>query len=586
MFVLGINSAYHEPAAALLDDGRLVSAAEEERFNRVRHGKRASVDNADDLPWKAIAFCLEQASIQFSDVDFIAYSFDPWARRQRACLDASDDGRSEGFGTEAGEEEFLRSNLRARECLLSRMPHGRFEFYPHHSCHAASAFFPSPFSEAGVLIVDGIGESASAWIGYGTRTELRCLTEVEYPHSLGFLWEKTCEWLGFDRYDGPGKVMALGSSSAPFSSASGVDYAERFASFVRPKPQGAFEIDAAVLQYRRAGYGGLENAVGSYRAANGSNSETAAIAAALQQSTESILIHMARDLYDRINCDRATPVTALCMAGGVALNCVANQRVLANSPWEHLWVQPAAHDAGTALGAALLAWHGELGKGCRTSLTDAFLGPSFDIPDYECALIQMGLHYLRVQNIPRRVSELIERGKTVGWFQGRMEFGPRALGNRSILADPRKLEMRTRLNRDIKIREGFRPFAPSVLSEEAAHQFTLASSCPGPGADPTEYMLLAVPVAPGREGAAPAVEHKNSATGETFSRVHAVRVGVNPPYEALLSELKTTIGAPIVLNTSFNVSEPIVCTPSHACATFLGSTLDALVLGPFLVTRS
>jgi carbamoyltransferase len=585
MFVLGVNSAYHEPAAALLEDGRLVSAAEEERFNRVRHGKRARVDNADDLPWQSIVFCLEQASVQFSDVDFIAYSFDPWARRRRVRLDTLHDGGSDGFGTEAGEEEFLRSNLRAREGLRSRMPQARFEFYPHHLCHAASAFFPSPFSQAGILIVDGIGESASAWTGYGVETALRSLTEVEYPHSLGFLWEKTCEWLGYDRYDGPGKVMALGSSSATVSSASGVDYAERFASFVRPTSQGCFEVDPAVLQYRQAGYAGLENAVGPRHGVNGRISETAAIAAALQQSTERILLHMAGDLYDRINCGRSAPVTALCMAGGVALNCVANQRVLANSPWEHVWVQPAAHDAGTALGAALLAWHSELGNGSRTSLRDIFLGPSFDVPDYERALIQAGLRYSRMQDLPRRASELIARGKTVGWFQGRMEFGPRALGNRSILADPRKPEMRTRLNRDIKMRESFRPFAPSVLAEEAAQRFTLASTLPGRGADATEYMLLAVPVAPGYEGVTPAVEHTNLATGETLSRVHAVRAGVNPLYEALLSELKVTIGAPMVLNTSFNVSEPIVCTPSQACATFLRSTLDALALGPFLVTR-
>ena len=582
MVILGINSAYHESAAALLVDGVLVAAAEDERFSRIKHGKRSAVDNAHEIPWKSVKFCLNRAGLRLSDVDHVGYSFDPWVRRAAVWNDRSKP-QSGDFGTPEGERIFFESNLQARDSILSRMPGAKFHFLSHHRCHAASAYLVSPFSRAGVLVVDGIAESASTWAGVGD-SQLRSLFEVEYPHSLGFLWEKVCEFLGFDRYDGPGKVMALGTVSEARDIASGVDYRDAFREFVCLKPEGQFTIAPEVLEYRGAGFEGLEKILGPRDEALLGPARRNSIAAGLQQITEEVLTHVAAELWRRINGMRTDQVSDLCLAGGVALNCAANQKLLERTPWKRLWIQPAAHDGGTALGAALLVWNEKLGKSQRPEMQDAYLGPSFSDRECETALLRAGLPFERPADLPLRVASLVSEGNVAGWFQGRMEFGPRALGNRSILADPRRPQTRTVLNRKIKERECFRPFAPSVLAKDAARWFPMpgdGSAASGPG----EFMLVAAPVSSDGPEAFPAVVHRNLQTGAATARVHLVKPGRNPLYEEFLHGCREALGAGMSLNTSFNVAEPIVCSPDDACGSFIRSGLDAMAIGSYLVTR-
>jgi carbamoyltransferase len=458
-----------------------------------------------------------------------------------------------GFGTVEGEEAFFQSNLRARGLLCARAPRAGFHFLSHHRSHAASAYYVSPFRRAGVLVVDGIAEFSSTWAGIGDG-RLERLFEVGYPNSLGFLWERVCEFLGFDRYDGPGKTMALGAASDSRDAATGVEYAHRFREFVRLQPQGQFTIDPAVLEYRSRRFDGLSLRLGEREEALGSPSRRSAIAAGLQTITEDVLIHLATELWRRANPAGGVPISELCLAGGVALNCVANRKLLDRTPWQRLWVQPATHDAGTALGAALLVSHELLGRRARTAMNDAYLGPEFGPAECERALLRAGLPYATAGDLAAEVADLLDRGKVVGWFQGRMEFGPRALGN------------------------------PSVLADEADRWFDLGHANGASG--PEEFMLSAAPAKAAGACVLPAVVHRNPRTEAATARVHVVRPGRNPLYESLLSSCRRTLGAAVALNTSFNAGEPIVCSPQDACGTFLRSGLDAMAIGPYLVIRT
>lgn len=581
--VLGVNAAYHEPAAALVVDGQLVAAVEEERFNRQKHGKRASVSN-DELPWNAIQFCLKQAGISCRDVNHIGYSLNPWSRRSTSWADEYRVAPG-GFGTPEGEELFFRAQILARSRLRERMPGARFHYFQHHACHAASAYFASPCTAAGILVADGIGESASAWAGRGSGNQLVRLHQIEYPHSLGFLWERVSEFLGFDRYEGPGKVMALGTIRGPVSWKSGVDYRDGFAQFVRATSGGQFEINPLILRYRAHDVEGLEQVFGPRERFLRSETERMALAAALQLTTEDVLLHAACDLWQRINGQGSERAEALCLAGGVALNCAANARIARESPWRKLWIQPAAHDAGTSLGAALLIWHQVLGHSQRVPFDNAYLGPGFTEAQCRSALEALSLPYCMPKDLPRQVARLVASGKAVGWFQGRMEFGPRALGNRSIVADPQRSSMPSFLNAKIKARETFRPYAPTVLADEGPAWFRARSADSGADGAPLEYMLLAVPAREKARQLLPAVVHRNEERGEATARVHWLVRGSNPPYEELVLACREQLGVPALLNTSLNVAEPIVCGPRQAAETFIRSGLDAIALGPFLVER-
>jgi carbamoyltransferase len=577
--ILGVNSAYHEPAACLMIDGEIVAMAEEERFNRVRHGKQALIDNSDQLPEHAMTWCLEKGGVTWSDITAIGYSLDPEARfaanRNRTSSREVTPG---SWGTEEGEQVFYRHNLKAREKLASRAAQADFYFLSHHLCHAASAFLVSPFEQAGVLVVDGIGEYGSTWLGLGDGGELDELETVLFPHSIGFVWEKMSGFLGLDIYSGPGKVMGYACITDPEGELSGSDHLSTMKEIFQPLAGGTFFVDDDVFRLGTGDFSGLEHRFGPRRNQLVDRYEDASIAAALQEVTSDVMVHLANHLFTTINNGKKQPVTDLCLAGGVALNCVANYELAERTPFERIWIQPAANDAGTALGAAVQL-DTRLGASTRPRMDHAYLGPGYTTGEVESALDRHHLHVLRPDNLACEVARRIERGEIIAWFQGRQEVGPRALGNRSIVCDPSRFDTRTRINLRVKYRESFRPFAPSVLPEALDRFFQTPAEMLS-----TRYMLFALPLQEHKQvQVIPAVVQENGSTGRATSRIHLVEEEHNPLYWQLIEEFKSLTGLPLVLNTSFNIREPIVTTPDQAIATFQRSSMDALAIGPFLV---
>lgn len=581
--ILGINSAYHESAACLLRDGEIVAAAEEERFTRVKHAKPARVDNAHELPWRAIAFCLYQGGVTAAEIDHIGYSFDP-ERRLRLNRDLPDTKSvPEGdFGSPAGEQAFYRSNIEAADLLRQYMPQAELHFLEHHLCHAASAYTVSPFDEPAVVIaLDGIGEFSSTWIGVGDQGRLERLARIPYPHSLGFLWEKFSELMGFDRYAGPGKMMGYGCLTDPYGELSGRDHLQTMREIVRLNSDGSFFIDNDVTCFRSGDFAPLERRFGARRPSPVDRYEDASIAAALQAITEEAMVNLARGAHEMARQRLGKPARALCLAGGVALNCVANDLLLRKTPFSKLWVQPAANDAGTAVGAAAHLWCEALGQAKRPRMGHAFYGPSFENDQIERALRAAGAEATAFDDIGAEVAKRLERGEIVAWFQGALEFGPRALGHRSILADPTRFDTRNRLNTRVKLRESFRPFAPSVIAEEVVRFFDLP-----PDSLPADVMLLAPPLRDEMLAQViPAVVQQNSSLHRSTSRLHRVDAQVDPLYHGMIDALRQLNGVGVVLNTSFNIQEPIVSTPQEALATFRRSRMHALAIGPYLLER-
>jgi len=582
MFILGINSAYHESAACLIHDGRIVAAVEEERFTRVKHAKRSAVDNAHELPWRSMEFCLARAGIGPDEVDHVGYSLDP-ERRRELNRDLPDSARSAAgdFGSPEGEEAFYRSNMEARRLLQERFSKAKFHFLGHHLCHAASAYTVSPFEDAAVLAIDGIGEFDTTWLGVGRGGRLEHLSSIPYPHSLGFLWEKMSVLLGFDAYAGPGKMMGYGAITDARGELTGHDHLAAMHHIVTLEPGGDFRIDNEVMRFRTGDFTALERVFGPCRPGVVDRYEEASIAAALQAITEEVLINLCRGLYEQVNSDSnlgAPKITALCMAGGVALNCVANDLILRHTPFEELWIQPAANDAGTALGAAAYI-HTELLGQPRGRMDHAFLGPSFEEDEIKATLDRAGVEARLCTDVEKEVARRLDEGEILAWFQGGLEFGPRALGHRSILADPTRFDTRQRLNTQVKMRESFRPFAPSVMDSAVERFFDMPA-----GTHCADYMLAATPLSDDHYSQViPAVVQENGSTHRSTSRIHRVRQAVNPLYFGLMEQFREHTGVGAVLNTSFNISEPIVTTPEQALATFGRSGMSCLVMGPYLV---
>ncbi len=579
LHILGVNTAYHESSACLLRDGEIVAIAEEERFNRFRHGKHSRVDNPDDLPEQAIAWCLRQGGIGWKEVAAIGYSFDPEERRRRS-LNLPDAGRVRpgDWGTPEGEETYYRHSLAARDKLVARAPQATFRFLSHHLCHAASAFLASPFEQAAVLVVDGIGEFNSTWLGLGQGDKLTELEVAGYPHSLGFVWERMSEFLGFDIYSGPGKVMGYAALTDPIGELTGADFLSRMRTILHEESGGTFRVDGEAFRFRTDDFSGLERLFGPRRVAVVDRYEDASVAAALQAVTQDIMVHLARRLYERINAGRKEPVVNLCLAGGVALNCVANYQVALRAPFKRIWVQPMANDAGTALGAAALM-HFEEGGTTRPRMLHPFWGPEYSPDEMLRALRVRGLAFSKPDNVAAEMAARVERGQIVAWFQGRQEVGPRALGHRSIITDPSRFDARSRLNARVKYRESFRPFAPSVLPAGMAEFFELPVEMLS-----TRYMLFALPLRqPRMKQMIPAVVQENGSTGQAGARAHEVQPEADPLYAELIAEFEKKTGLPMVLNTSFNIGEPIVTSPDQALDTFLRSSMEALALGPFVV---
>jgi carbamoyltransferase len=577
--ILGVNSAYHEPAACLMIDGEIVAMAEEERFNRVRHGKQALIDNSDELPEAAMTWCLEKGGVSWSDITPIGSSLDPEARfaanRNRSKYDLVTPA---SWGTEEGEQIFYQHNLKARTELVSQAPQADFHFLSHHLCHAASAFLVSPFERAGILVVDGIGEYGSTWLGLGDGGDLEELETVLFPHSIGFVWEKMSGFLGLDIYSGPGKVMGYACITDPEGELSGCDHLSTMKEIFQPLPGGTFFIDDDVFRLGTSDFSRLEERFGPRRRQLVDRYEDASIAAALQEVTSDVLVHLANHLFTTINNGEERPITDLCLAGGVALNCVANYELAERTPFERIWIQPAANDAGTALGAAVLL-DTRLGARSRPRMEHAYLGPGYTASEIEGVLDRHQMSILRPDNLACEVARRIERGEIIAWFQGRQEVGPRALGNRSIVCDPSRFDTRTRINLRVKYRESFRPFAPSVLPAALDRFFQTPAEMLS-----TRYMLFALPLQEHKQvQMIPAVIQENGSTGRATSRIHLVEEEHNPLYWQLIEEFKSLTGLPLVLNTSFNIREPIVTSPEQALATFLRSSMNALAIGPFLV---
>jgi carbamoyltransferase len=572
--ILGLNAYHGDAAAALVVDGELVAAAEEERFSRLKH--------VAGFPALSAAWCLSYAGLSAADLDHIALGRDPRANLRAKVVQTVGRLRNPGYVADR-----LRSMSRVRgvkDDVASALGttggalRARFHSVEHHQAHAASAFFVSPFDEAAVLTLDGFGDFASALVAVGRSNRLEVLDRVTFPHSLGIYYTAVTQWLGFPKYGDEGKVMGLAPYGEPDV------YRERMRDLVRL--DGLYELNLEYFTHHDRGVDmtwqegppsigrifspRLEQVFGPARGPSEAlTKEHEDVAAALQAVLEDAYLHVVREAQ------RRTGSTNLCLAGGVALNAVANGRIRPETPVDGLYVQPAAGDSGIAVGAAYHVWHRVLGRDRSFVMDHAYTGPEYSNEQCGQALRGGGLDSERLDDdaLFPRVAERIAAGDVVGWFQGRMEFGPRALGNRSIVTDPRRDDMKDILNARIKHREPFRPFAPSVLAERTGDWYEQDYTSP--------FMILVYRTRADKREQIPAVNHVDD-TG----RLQTVERDVNPRYYRLIEEFDRLTGVPILLNTSFNENEPIVMTPEHAVDTFRKTHMDVLVLGNHLVRRA
>nr|WP_153821846.1 SxtJ family membrane protein [Polyangium spumosum] len=566
---MGISAFYHDAAAALVIDGELVAAAQEERFSRSK--------NDEAFPRRAVAACLAEAGIRIEDLDHVAFyekpllKFDRILETHLSRAPFTFPQFRRGLPTWLGRKLFLPRELASG---LDGRYRRAFVFTDHHEAHAAAAFFPSPFEEAAILTVDGVGEWSTTTLGFGQKNRIELSHELRFPHSLGLLYSAFTQWAGFEVNTGEYMLMGLAPYGEP-----------RYEALIRErmidlKPDGSFRLDMRYFDW----LGGLtmispafERLFGAPARAPGAPIEQVHkdVAASIQRVTEDILLRLARTIAGK------TGAKKLCLGGGCALNSVAVGRIRREGPFERVWVQPAAGDAGSAAGVALFVWHQLLDKPREARGGDAqrasLLGPAHDAASIRDAIAERGLcaHELDEEALVGRVAEALSEGRVMGFFQGRMEFGPRALGSRSILADPRVAGMKDTINRKIKFREGFRPFAPSVLYEDAPQLFDVA-----PGEE-LPYMTHVVPVRKEAAPVLPAVTHV-----DVSARIQTVDEARHGLYFRLIQAFRARTGCPVLLNTSFNVrGEPIVCAPEDALRCFARTDLDGLVIERFLLLR-
>ncbi|MHA6266505.1 carbamoyltransferase family protein [Aliiroseovarius sp. CAU 1755] len=591
-YILGISALYHDSAAALLHDGNLVAAAQEERFTRNKHDA--------SYPEHAVKYVLDAAGITLADVDHVAFYDKPFLKFER-LLETYLATVPRGFSSfRVAMPIWLKEKLFLKRLLLDELKKldpdfdlDRLLFAEHHISHAASAFYPSPYDEAIVLTVDGVGEWATTTLGIGRGNSLEIVKEIHFPHSLGLLYSAFTHYTGFKVNSGEYKVMGL----APYGEPKFKDLI--LDKLVDLKEDGSFRLDQTYFNYAA----GLTMTNQAFADLFGEPHREADkdqltqfhmdVAASVQAVTEEIVLRMTRAAAKEYG------IPNLCMAGGVALNCVANGKILRDGAFENLWVQPAAGDAGGAVGAAYAAWHQELEQPRPSRTTDqmqgSYLGPVHDTTSIQADLDRLGAKYeiLTQDEMIEQTAQAIANGKAIGWFQGRMEFGPRALGGRSILGDPRSESMQKTLNLKVKYRESFRPFAPSILREDVSDWFDLSDDSP--------YMLIVADVVESKrkdmteaEQALFGIEKLNvprsdipAVTHVDYSaRVQTVHEDTNPLYHRLISRFKELTGCPIVVNTSFNVrGEPIVCTPEDAFRCFMGTELDVLSIGNLILRK-
>ena len=586
--ILGISALYHDSAAALVVDGRIVAAAQQERFSRVKNDRR--------FPVAAIEYCLQEAGLEPGELDFVAFYEKPLLKFDRV-LETLTAVAPRGFRPFSNSiPSWLKEKLHVTRELKHILPgfHRRVLFAEHHDSHAASAFFPSPFDEAAILTIDGVGEWATATTGVGRGNQIQLTSELRFPHSLGLLYSAFTYYCGFEVDSGEYKLMGL----APYGEPGFVD---RIAEHVVDvKPDGSLWLDMSYFDYCH----GLRMTSDKFHELFGGPPRAAGepleqrhldIAASIQKLTEEVILRMIRHVHEQ------TGLRKLCLAGGVALNAVANGRMVREGPFEDVWIQPAAGDAGGALGAALLVWHQllENPRADRTADTQqgSLLGPQFDFGQIRAELNRSGAVFHEMTDdaaLRTEVANLLANQKVVGWFQGRMEFGPRALGNRSILADPRDAQMQRVLNQKIKFRESFRPFAPAILTEHTPEWFDVAAEQRSP------YMLMVTGVHSSKRCNVDSADEPSGLTRlsvvrseipavthvDYSARLQTVDTDSNPAFAALLHEFHKQTGCPLLVNTSFNVKdEPIVCSPRDAYECFMATDMDVLVMGNFLLRK-
>ena len=594
MKILGISAYYHDAAACLLESGDITAAAQEERFTRKKHDAQ--------FPRHAIDYCLAEAGVSITGLDAVVFYDKPLVKFERLIetyiADAPRGFRSflTAMPIWLKEKLYLKSLLKKELADLagsSKKALPQLLFAEHHQSHAASAFFPSPFDEAAVLCMDGVGEWATTSVWLGKGNQLTPLWQIDFPHSLGLLYSAFTYFTGFKVNSGEYKLMGL----APYGTPRHVDVIRDH--LIDIKADGTFRLQMDYFDYAT----GLRMTNEKFSALFGREprapesaltQDDMDIAASVQAVTEEIVLKIAQTIH------RETAVDHLCLAGGVSLNCVANGRLLREGPFKRLWVQPAAGDAGGALGCALAVWHQYADKprqssGAMDRMRGAYLGPSFSSDEISAALDQLGAEYHvhRDEDLFSLLAELLDQGKVLGWFQGRMEFGPRALGARSIIGDPRKTDMQSVMNLKIKYRESFRPFAPAVLNEQVADYFDQTTESP--------YMLLVANVQNDRRkivepsdetlfgieqlkqirSEIPAVTHVDYS-----ARLQTVHRDTNPRFHALLEAFDAKTGCPVLVNTSFNVrGEPIVCSPADAYRCFMRTEMDCLVVENYLLLK-
>jgi carbamoyltransferase len=564
--ILGLSCFYHDAGACLLRDGELVAAAEEERFSRLKHDS--------GLPLAAANYCLEAANLDPEDLDHVIFYEKPLLKFERIVAGyAATYPRSRGAFVRAmqawlGEKLWVRGQMRDQIGF-----DGEILFGEHHVSHAASAFFPSPFEAAAVLTADGVGEWASTTLGIGRDIDLEVSHEIRYPHSLGMLYSAFTAYLGFEVNEGEYKVMGMAAYGRP-------TYVDKVRKLIQLAEDGSYRLDMRYFAYQH-GLRSIDRAFidlfGPARVA-GSELEQrfADIAASIQVVTEEAMLGLARRARELSGSDN------LCMAGGVALNVLANARILRESGFKRVWIQPAAGDAGGCLGAATYLYHAVLRNPRRYRMDNAYLGPAYTNAEIRAFLEREGVTFTVLEDaaIAPTVARFIADGDVVGWFQGRMEFGPRALGARSILANPTDPTTKDTLNAKIKHREAFRPFAPSTLVEAASTYFDFGSPL---GSDvESPFMLLTARVRVDKQHLLPAITHLDGT-----ARVQTVTRSQNPLYYALIEEFGKLTGVPVLVNTSFNVQgEPIVCTPEEAFNSFAHTDMDYLVMGNALIPAS
>ncbi|MFQ5964200.1 MAG: carbamoyltransferase [Candidatus Scalinduaceae bacterium] len=586
MNIIGISAFYHDSAACLIKDGEIVAAAQEERFTRKRHDH--------NFPRNAIEYCLKEYDIGSGDIDYVAFYEKPFIKFERIM-------ETYIAYAPAGIRSFikamplwLKQKLWMKEYIKKELKRqGKIIFPEHHESHAASAFYPSPFNEAAFLTLDGVGEWTTASYGVGRGNTIEIMADIDFPHSLGLLYSAFTYYIGFKVNSGEYKVMGL----APYGEPKYVDII--LSELIELKDDGSFKLNMRYFNY----CAGLTMTNSRFHRLFGSNPRRPEsrltqremdLARSIQDVTEEIMLRMAKHIY------RETGQKNLCLAGGVSLNCVANGRILREGPFENIWVQPAAGDAGGALGAALFTWYRYLNNNRKTDDKKDLQKGSYLGPEYRNGYIK---HFLKENNIPYNevkdddiplvVADLIAKEKVVGWFQGRMEFGPRALGSRSIIGDARSPKMQEVMNLKIKFRESFRPFAPSVLREKVGDYFEL--DCDSP------YMLLVAPL--NKEVRKEMTEEEKNLFGidklnvcrsripavthvDYSARVQTVNGEDHPLFYKLIKSLDERHGCPVIINTSFNVrGEPIVCTPENAYICFMRTNMDYLVIGNYLLDK-